>query len=104
MVEVAPDFGRQDNIVPVPLQSLAENLFAMSISIDIGRIIEVASKLKCSLDCCEGDFVVCGSVAVPVIVSSYRPGPKSYLADFETCLSQGPVFHNGLYPNITRFN
>src|SRR6266571_3558924 len=80
MVEVAPPFGRQDNIVPVPLQSVAENLFAMSMSIDINRS--------------ERDFVVCGSVAVPIIVSSYRPGPKSYFADFEICLSQGPVFHD----------
>src|SRR3989442_15862913 len=39
MVEVGPHFGRQDNIVPVPLQSLAENLFAMSMSIDIEEIL-----------------------------------------------------------------
>src|SRR5205823_10946112 len=95
MVEVAPPFGRQDNIVPVPLQSVAENLFAMSMSIDISRIEEVASKLKGSFNRSERDFVVCGSVAVPIIVSSYRPRPKSHLTDFETCLSKGPEFHSG---------
>src|SRR5438094_9013821 len=94
MVEVAPPFGRQDNIVPVPLQSVAENLFAMSMSIDISRIEEVASKLKGSLNRSERDFVVCGSVAVPIIVSSYRQGPKSSFADFDIRLSQATVCHD----------
>src|SRR5438034_11184039 len=103
MVEVAPPFGRQDNIVPVPLQSVAENLFAMSMSIDISRIEEVASKLKGSFNRSERDFVVCGSVAVPIIVSSYRSGPKSHLAAFESCFSQGPVFHNETLTNLYSF-
>src|SRR5947209_16312444 len=94
MVEVASCFCGEDNIFPVLFQSVTQDLFAVSVSIDISRIEEVASKLKGSFNRSERDFVVCGSVAVPIIVSSYRPGPKSYFADFEICLSQGPVFHD----------
>src|SRR5436309_4704837 len=94
MVEVASCFCGEDNIFPVLFQGVTKDLFAVSVSIDVGRIEEVASKLKGSFNRSERDFVVCGSVAVPIIVSSYRPGPKSHLADFESCFSQGPVFHN----------
>src|SRR5205823_1003780 len=92
MVEVPSCFCGEDNIFPVLFQGVTQDLFAVSVSIDVSRIEEVASKLKGSFNRSERDFVVCGSVAVPVIVSSYSPRPKSHLTDFETCLSKGPVF------------
>src|SRR6266566_3788237 len=95
MVEVTSCFCGEDNIFPVLFQGVTQDLFAVSVSIDVSRIEEVASKLKGSLNRSERDFVVCGSVAVPVIVSSYCPGSKPHLADFESCFSQRPVFHNG---------
>src|SRR5437762_12703010 len=95
MVEVPSCFCGEDNIFPVLFQGVTQDLFAVSVSIDVSRIEEVASKLKGSFNRRERDFVVCASVAVPVIVSSYSPSPKSHLLDFETCLSKGPVFQYG---------
>ncbi len=95
MIEVTANFGREDNLASVSFQDLAEKFFAVSVSVDVRRVVEVASELKSPFNRCHRDFVVCWSVAVPVVVSPYCPGPETNLADFDTCLSKGPVFHYG---------
>src|SRR5438445_13841711 len=95
MVEVPSCFCGEDNIFPVLFQGVTQDLFAVSVSIEVSRIEEVASKLKGSFNRSERDFVVCGCVAVAVIVSSSCSIRKFILADFETCLCEGAVSHNG---------
>src|SRR5207302_11121986 len=84
-----------DSLSAVSFHGVTQALSGVAVAIDVSSIEEVAPKLKGSFNRSERDFVVCWSVAVPVIVSSYCPRPKSHLADFETCLSEGPVFHDG---------
>ena len=100
MVKVSADFCRENNLAPMLFQSLAQKFFAVSVSVDVCRVVEVAAKPKCTLNCCDGDIVIRGSVTVPVIVSSYSPCSKPYLAHFETCLSKYPLFHENQFLRI----
>src|SRR5207244_2815347 len=45
IIEVAPDLGRDDHVLPDALERLAQDLFGMAVAVHVGRVEEVASQV-----------------------------------------------------------
>ncbi len=88
MVEVSPNLGGDNYVVPIALQTLAQQLLAVTMPIDVGSIKEVTAKVKSGLYRGKRSLIVSRTIAVSELVSSDGPCAEPNLARLQLSLTE----------------